>query len=157
MPPRDADPQLPSMTHATRVPRPSPAHRAAALLAAVLFVFAWAGDAFGYHPCAHHSALAPHVGAAASPSAADGGHDAHAGHYASPEGPGTSAPAAHDGACLCVGGCPVAGASLPAGAEVAVAPVADTSEPRPLASPAAGLPRFRPHVLPFAQAPPSLS
>jgi hypothetical protein len=151
-----------------RTPRIPLTRRAAALLATVLFVFAWSGDAFGYHPCAHHSALGPHAAASAPPHAAPGdghagSHEAHAvapdGHSAHPAAPATSSSEAaeHDGACLCVGGCPVAGASLPAGTEIAVSAPEEGAPSTVPPAPAARLPRHRPHVLPFAQGPPSLS
>ena len=161
-------PSFPRMKNAGRTPRIPLTRRAAALLATVLFLFAWSGDAFGYHPCAHHSALAPHVGAHAeshaAPAPAAAAHDAHAGHHASPApatetGAERAAPAdaPHDGACLCVGGCPVAGASLPSSVEIAVATLDEADASPQHDAPAALLPRLRPHVLPFAQGPPSLS
>ncbi len=143
-------------SHPSTVKR-SAANRFSALLAALLLLFTWTGDAVGLHPCPHHSAV---VRAGGGP-AARAGHGAHAEH-----GPAAAAAAEHDrapadhgahGGCTCVGCCP-AGVALPvfaascreAGAVVPAAPVASLDR-------GAGLPdRFPPFTLPYGLAPPAL-
>ncbi|MET0399372.1 MAG: hypothetical protein ABW277_21460 [Longimicrobiaceae bacterium] len=135
----------------------SAANRFSALLAALLLLFTWTGDAVGLHPCPHHSAVAR----------AGGGPAAGAGHGAHPEhDPAASAAAEHDrapadhgahGGCTCVGCCP-AGVALP----VFAVPFCDVGDAVPAASVAVadrgtGLPdRFPPFVLPYGLAPPAL-
>lgn len=124
--------------------RSSP-NRFSALVAALLVLFAWTGDAVGLHPCPHHSAL-PTAADTADAGAADEDHGAHA-----PD------PADHGehGACTCVGCCP-AGAALPAfAAALRETPILDGAPPSSLAGRATDLPaRFPPFVLPYGQAPP---
>lgn len=131
----------------------STANRFSALLAALLLLFTWTGDAVGLHPCPHHSAVVRADGGAAAPA----GHGAHAEHAAAAEH--DRAPAAHGahGGCTCVGCCP-AGVALPtfaaacreAGVVVPAAPVASVDR-------GAGLPdRFPPFTLPYGLAPPAL-
>lgn len=137
--------------------------RLTAFLAAALFLLSGAGDAFGAHPCPHHAAIAaPAAFAAPAASAADASvahapADAHHGHAADHSAP--AGPAEHDehDACTCADVCP-------SGAGAAPLPRSRFSDlPVPVTSPApvartddATLPsRLLPHVLPFAQAPPS--
>jgi hypothetical protein len=119
--------------------------RLTALLAAVLFLLSGAGDAFGAHPCPHHTAIA------APQAAAHDGHAAHGAHD-------PAAPAGHDGhdACTCGGICPVSAGPAPLAAPalvpvpLAVLRAATAAHPNESALPA----RLLAYLLPFAQAPP---
>src|SRR5215213_5249677 len=57
-------------------------HRLTALLAALVFLFTWTGDALGLQPCPHHSSV---PGAVAHASAEHAGHAAGADHAAHAE------------------------------------------------------------------------
>ena len=124
--------------------RPLP-HRAAALLAVLLVLFSWTGDALGLHPCPHHSAVAT----------AEGGHGGGHSHAAARDAAPSPEEEGH-AECTCVGSCPAGVAlSVPAASSaVAAAPLARAE----VSLRAAGteLPdRFLPHVLPYGQAPPA--
>jgi len=129
----------------------SAANRFSALLAALLLLFTWTGDAVGLHPCPHHSAVARAGGGPAE----HGAHAAHGAAAAEHDRP----PADHGahGGCTCVGCCP-AGVALP----VFAAPCLDVAIVLPAASVASidrgtGLPdRFPPFTLPYGLAPPAL-
>ena len=138
--------------------------RLTALLAAVLFLFSWTGDALGWHACPHHSSVpGPHARAVVE-DAAD--HGAHGGHQAA--APDAASDAEHGGdshdsepggahGCTCTGTCPSAiGGAVPtvtdAGLRVAPASIRDA---RPDDS-ADVLPRLVPFFLPYGQAPPLL-
>jgi hypothetical protein len=140
------DPRLPAVKR-------SAASRFSALVAALLVLFTWTGDAVGLHPCPHHSA----VPAAAAPEHG-GGHAAdHGASAAAARHDPSSADHAEHGACTCVGCCP-AGVALP----VFAAPCCDASPVLPAsppvsADPGTGLPdRFPPFFLPYGLAPPAL-
>ena len=125
----------------------SAANRFSALLAALLLLFTWTGDAVGLHPCPHHSAVARAGGGPAAPA----GHGAHVEHDPAPADHG-----AHGG-CTCVGCCP-AGVALP----VFAAPCREGGALLPAVSVAlmdrgTGLPdRVPPFTLPYGLAPPAL-
>ncbi|MEW5927746.1 MAG: hypothetical protein AB1941_09685 [Gemmatimonadota bacterium] len=126
----------------------SSANRFSALVAALLLLFGWTGDAVGLHPCPHHSAV----------TAADAGHgDSHAAHNASAENAPDAADHGRHGGCTCVGCCP-AGVALPvfgasSSSTQAILPPGTVA----LADRGTGLPdRFPPFVLPYGHAPPAL-
>jgi hypothetical protein len=131
-----------------------PLRRLTALLVAALSLLSGAGDAFGAHPCPHHGAIgAPAQGESEADDGAAAAHHGHGAHDA------PAAPAEHDGhdACTCGGVCPVgtgvAPLAVPAAVHLAVlvAAAAPAARPDDPALPS----RWLPHVLPFAQAPPS--
>lgn len=131
--------------------RRTPAHRLTALLAVVLFLFTWTGEALGMHACPHHDAV---LGADRMAQGAAG----HVGHHAAR--PDRDAPAPdHAGhhACTCQGTCPSAtGGALPAAGEAVVR----VAPPAVLAAAAADagsiVPRLVPFFLPYGQGPPLL-
>jgi hypothetical protein len=125
----------------------TPAQRFAILLVMALHLSAWAGDALGFHPCPHHSAI---PGAMHAPMGHAPMEHGHAGH-----GQGSPAPHAQHEACTCVSACPSAApALLPTAAPALTAAV--TSVPaEPLGAASTILPRFLPHVLPYGHAPPA--
>ena len=133
---------------AALVAQRTPAHRLTALLALVLFLFTWTGEALGMHRCPHHDAVP-----AASHAAAHGGH-----HGAAQPSHDAQAPEHGDRhACTCQGTCPSAtGGALPtvADAAVRVAPEHVASAPRQDAG--AITPRLVPFFLPYGQGPPLL-
>jgi hypothetical protein len=147
------------MLHAPHPPtvKRSAANRFSALLAALLLLFTWTGDAVGLHPCPHHSAVAR----------TGGGPAAGAGHAAHPEHDPAAVAAEHDrapaehgahGGCTCVGCCP-AGVALPVFAAACreAAAVLPAAASVALADRGAGLPdRFPPFALPYGLAPPAL-
>lgn len=120
--------------------------RFSALLAALLLLFTWTGDAAGLHPCPHHSAVP------AEQEHAAGAHHAHDADPGAPAGHG-----ADHGACTCAGSC-LGGAALPAlDAVPGEVPLAAAPGRYAAAPDAAGLPdRFPPFVLPYGHAPPAL-
>lgn len=146
---------MPVAPHLPTVKR-SPASRFSALLAALLLLFTWTGDAVGMHPCPHHSAVPGAAGGHAAAAPAE--HAAHAAH-GSTAAEHDRAPAAHGahGGCTCVGCCP-AGMALP----VFAAPCCEAAAPAAAAAAVlldrgTGLPdRFPPFVLPYGLAPPAL-
>jgi hypothetical protein len=124
--------------------------RLTALLAAALFLLSGAGDAFGAHPCPHHTAIA--APSAVASSAADAAHHAHGQHHDPP-----ATPAEHDGhdACTCVDGvCPMGAAPLPASGFGHLPLLARSPAPAARTDDARLPARLLPHFLPFAQAPP---
>lgn len=145
---------LPPMPDAKRLPalKRSPASRFSALLAALLLLFGWTGDAVGLHPCPHHSAVPAPVASEHGGHAADHGDSA-----ASARSDRTPADHREHGACTCVGNCP-AGVALP----VFAAPRCDAAAVQPTAAPSladrgTGLPDRFPHfALPYGLAPPAL-
>jgi hypothetical protein len=122
-----------------------------ALLIAFVFLFSWAGDALGYHPCPHHSWIA---GAEQAHASGDHAHHAAAVLASADDGeaPHAGQPAEH-GACTCSGGCP----------SIADAPLEPSNDLRVASTPgeashfgATERPgrRFDPFFLPYGQAPP---
>ncbi|HEX8906599.1 MAG TPA: hypothetical protein VF771_17240 [Longimicrobiaceae bacterium] len=130
----------------------TPAHRLTALLAVVLFLFTWTGEALGMHACPHHDSVSAPLRVAHGAMAHGGGH-----HAAQPS---HDAPAPEHGdrhACTCQGTCPSAtGGALPvsAGTAVRVAPASVAAAPR--ADAGSIVPRLVPFFLPYGQGPPLL-
>jgi hypothetical protein len=121
----------------TRLRRPA-ARQAGVLLLALSFLLVASGEVLGAHHCAHHQGEHAASGAHAD-APPDGGHDGHQGAHP----PAQSVPHDHDPApCTCIGTChgsaatPLPAAHLPQGESRAV--------------------RLLPHVLPFANGPPTV-
>ncbi|HEX6747160.1 MAG TPA: hypothetical protein VF092_07655 [Longimicrobium sp.] len=127
------------------------AHRLTALLALVLFLFSWTGEALGMHGCPHHDAV---------PSAAQASHAAaHGGHHGAAQ-PSHDAQAPEHGdqhACTCQGTCPSAtGGALPTVADAAVRVAPEFVSKAPRQASGAITPRLVPFFLPYGQGPPPL-
>ena len=138
-------------TAAYRLVQRTPAHRFVALMAAVLFLFTWTGEALGAHACPHHDAVP------GAPATMQG--MAHAGHHPAAHAPhDVPAPEHADAhACTCQGKCPsVAGGALPTSDETAlrVAPAAIRAQAAPRVERI--VPTLVPFFLPYGQAPPTL-
>lgn len=137
------------------------AHRLTALLALLVFLFGWTGEALGQHACPHHDMVQGAAAMSAKVAMHHGG--GHAMHHGAPDasmrGGGAPAPhsAAEHDACTCQGTCPSAFAdAAPARADATprVVPAAicaaRADEPRTLPQ------LLSPFFLPYGQAPPSL-
>lgn len=130
--------------------------RPTALLAALLFLFTWTGEALGLHACPHHSGVPGAHAAVAGEAASSGGHASHAAVHR-PDDDHGSAPAGGSGheTCTCQGSCPSApGAALPPSSEAGPAALAAASAARTAWAKVAVRALHLPFVLPYGQAPP---
>jgi hypothetical protein len=136
----------------TRLRRPA-ARQAGVLLLALSFLLVASGEVLGAHHCAHHQGEHAASGAHAD-APPDGGHDGHQGAHP----PAQSVPHDHDPApCTCIGTCHGSAATpLPPSVQLSVAPAAGAVGAAHLPQGESRAVRLLPHVLPFANGPPTV-
>jgi hypothetical protein len=122
--------------------------RLAATLMAAGFLGTATADAYGVHRCPHHDGLP----GADTPFASHGAHDAGAHDGGAQSG-------THDdhGPCTCVGACDVTGAAMPVPATAHTSIGGATGSTLRALPPADHTPHHFAYLLPFANAPPSMS